>query len=172
VEICALQEVDSFTARCGHCDQLTVLLEILRERSGVHWEGVYAPAIPFDGGEYGIALVSRYQIEQASTVKIALPAEQKHEGGRFEDRVLLNARIRVGEKLLTVLNTHFGLMPAEQDLSVQAVADTLAKSEGALLLAGDFNVQPQDAHIEALCKMLTPAGDRGQLPLTYSSVHP
>ena len=172
VEICSLQEVDRFVPRSGNCDQLEVLLQILRERSGVNWEGVYAPAIPLDGGEYGVALVSRYPIEQSNTEKVALPVEQWFEGGRFEDRVLLTARIRVGEEILTVLNTHFGLMPAEQDLSVKAIANAVAKNEGALLLAGDFNAQPDDAHIEALCKMLTLAAERDRLPLTYSSDRP
>ena len=33
-------------------------------------------------------------------------------------------------------------------------------------------MQPQDEHIDALCKILTLTGERDRLPLTYSSDQP
>lgn len=52
-DVVALQEVDSVTQRIGGCD----LLGELGKLTGM--QQVYAPAISFDGGKYGIGLLCR-----------------------------------------------------------------------------------------------------------------
>lgn len=168
LDICALQEIDVHTKRCGGVHQLEELLKLLSARTGEVWQGHFAKAIPFGGGEYGVALVSRYPITGVRTRAVALPDAQKT-SVRFEDRVLLIVSLEVEGHPLTVINTHFGLMPAEQDLSVQYVAEEMRHIDTPVLLAGDFNVEPDDPHIAALCRVLTPAAAPEAMPLSYPS---
>lgn len=168
LDICALQEIDVHTKRCGGVHQLEALLQLLSAKTGENWQGHFAKAIPFGGGEYGVALVSRYPITGVCTRAVGLSDAQKT-GGRFEDRVLLTVSLEVEGQPLTVINTHFGLMPAEQDLSVQYITEALQTIDTPVLLAGDFNVEPDDPHIAVLCRVLTPAAAPDAMPLSYPS---
>ena len=73
-DLVALQELDSVTNRSGKKD----VLQEVASRDGM--SGVYAPAIDYDGGKYGIGLMSKQQ--PLSVSRYALP-------GREEARALL-----------------------------------------------------------------------------------
>ena len=73
-DVVAVQEVDSVTGRSGGID----VLRTLGERTLMF--PTYAPAIDFDGGKYGVGMLSKEK--PVSYRYIALP-------GREEERVLL-----------------------------------------------------------------------------------
>ena len=76
-DVAALQEVDRVTERSGRVDQAAVLAD----RTGMH--AVFARAIGFEGGDYGIAVLSREAPRATRTVPLPSPHD--------EDRVLLVA---------------------------------------------------------------------------------
>ena len=75
-DVVALQEVDSVTQRIGGCDLLGELGKLTGMRQ------VYASAISFDGGKYGIGLLCRKK--PLAIRRVPLP-------GREEPRMLLIA---------------------------------------------------------------------------------
>lgn len=67
VDIIALSEVDNNTRRSGNVDQL----EKLKKLTGMY--GAFGKAIDFEGGEYGIAVLSRYPITRQATLLLPSP---------------------------------------------------------------------------------------------------
>lgn len=168
MDICALQEIDIGTKRSAGMDQLSELLSALSAKTGEQWQGRFAKSIAFDGGEYGVALVTRFPICAAVTRAVAVSPEQKAKDRRFEDRVLQMLTLEIDGHPLTVINTHFGLMPEEQALAVQYVAEEMEKIQSPLLLAGDLNATPESDTVAALSKLLCRAGE-APLPKTHPS---
>lgn len=121
----------------------------------------FAKAI--DVGEnnpYGNGFLSRVRIVHAETVMIPDPPVHTCDG-YYETRCLLKAELENG---LTVLVTHFGLNPDEQQNAVETVLQHL-KAERCVLM-GDFNVLPDDpvlAPIRAQMKDTAEAFDMPKL---------
>ena len=174
MDVCVLQEIDVYTRRSGHIDELGEILAALSAKTGEKWQGRFAKAISFDGGEYGVALVSRFPILEARVREVALPAEQKTAvdattaDDHFEDRVLLICTLEIEGRACTVIGTHFGLMPAEQALAVRTLAEEAAHVHTPLLFAGDLNATPESETITALGTFLQRVGE-DPLPYTHPS---
>lgn len=94
VDVVALQEVDKLTARNGRVDQAAELAKL----TGM--QAVFGRAIDFDGGEYGLAFLSRYPLHDA--VIYPLPSGQR------EQRIAFSAKVDVPEfpAPITLFNTH------------------------------------------------------------------
>lgn len=121
----AIQEVDSATNRSG---QSFVLGDIA---SGAGMRHVFAPAISFDGGLYGIGLLSR--IAPDSVSRIPLP-------GREESRMLLVAHFDD----CIVIATHLSLTPDDALSSTRIIKDVASRYGGKpVILMGDLNSLPQ-----------------------------
>ena len=96
--------------------------------------------IPFGQGPYGNAMLSKYAIVEVKTISIPDP-EPKRFDDYYETRCLLKAKLENG---VTVLISHFGLNPDEQENAVKTVAQHIEDEK--CILMGDFNVLP-DSHI-------------------------
>lgn len=134
-DVVGLQEMRGEGPREDYEDQTKILAEKL---GFFHY---FAEAIRV-GGEnpYGNALLSRYPILSAETVKIPDPQEKVYDRG-YESRCLLKAKIDVGSGL-EVLVCHFGLNPDEAENAVKTVVSRLP--EETCVLMGDFNVKPEN----------------------------
>ena len=96
-DIVALQEVDVHTKRSG-----TGLNQAayLAQKTGLHY--FFAKAINYEGGGYGVALLSKYPF--LDTVTFLLPNEP---GVTAEQRVLAKAVLKLpGNEEIVVANTH------------------------------------------------------------------
>ena len=102
----------------------------------------FARAIDHNGGQYGIALLSRYPILSCECVPI--PDSYDEQGNHPESRVHICATIDVNGKTIQVLTSHYGLSQAEQE---HAVAETLRLKDASLptIFMGDLNAQDTDA---------------------------
>lgn len=130
-DVVALQELDSVTRRSGGVD----ILRELAEQTLMH--RVYAPAIDYQGGKYGIGLLSK---EKPLKYKfIPLP-------GREEKRVLLVAEF---EKYVFCA-THFSLTEADQLASIPLILAEIEKAGKPVFLAGDLNAHPDSPVMKAL----------------------
>ncbi len=132
-DLVALQEVDRRAARTGSVDQPVEYARMLG------MEGQFGSAMPFQGGDYGQMLLSRWPMEGFRVVR--LPGTP----GR-EPRIAVTAAIEVpGFGKVQWTGCHLDASRTDEDRWEQAGA--LLREFGATphpaLLAGDFNATPE-----------------------------
>ena len=132
-DVVAVQEVDSVTNRSN---QKYVLGEIA-ERTQMH--ACFAPAIDFDGGKYGIGLLSKKAPIHLQTM--ALP-------GREEARTLILAEF---EDYIYCC-THLSLTEEDRMKSLDILKAFAISYKKPLFLAGDMNAEPESDFIKELQK--------------------
>src|SRR5262249_37308673 len=99
-DVVLLQEVDKGTRRSGNVDQPA---EYSR-RTGMHV--AFGRSLNYDGGEYGIAMLSRWPIRRDTTIHLPVTPPQERSGGSHEPRVATRATVSSPYGDLTFLNTH------------------------------------------------------------------
>ena len=134
-DVIALQELDSMTGRSGHHDQLGELAS----RTGYHQ--VFGAAIDFDGGQYGVGILTREM--PLSTKRIPLPGE--------EPRLLLVVEL----KDFVIACTHLDLNDAQRLASVPLIVEEAQRWQKPFLLAGDWNDSPDSELLEAMTQYFT-----------------
>ena len=132
-----LQEVDSATERSGGIDQAAELARHL----GMH--ATYAKTIPYKGGEYGIAVLSREK--PLSVERMSLP-------GR-EPRVLLLCEF----KDFWFCDTHLALEAENRQKGVEIISMAVAErsQKKPVFLVGDWNAKPQSQTLDAMREFMT-----------------
>lgn len=139
-DVVALQELDSVTSRNHGRDALT----LLKEKTGLY--GVYASAIPFDGGSYGIGVLSKEK--PLKWKKIPMP-------GREEARMMLV----VEYKDFVWCATHQSLTPADQQAAVELIVQATGGYHKPVFLAGDMNSTPESEVQQSLSRHFTALND-------------
>ena len=132
-DVVAIQEVDSMTNRSG---QKYVLGEIA-ERTQMH--GYFAPAIDYDGGKYGIGLLTK---------QVPLRLQSLPLPGRDEARTLILAEFTD----YIYCCTHMSLTEEDRMKSLELVKAFTSSSTKPLFLAGDMNAEPESGFIKELQK--------------------
>lgn len=128
----ALQEVDNGLSRSQRLDEA----KIFSDATNMHYE--FAKAIDFDGGEYGVALLSK--VKPIATKRIPLP-------GSEEKRVLLICEFENA----VVCCTHFSLTEEDRIKSVEILkAELCGKYNKPTFVMGDLNSTPDSKVIELL----------------------
>jgi len=127
----ALQELDSATLRLNKA----VTLNELAAKTGMF--ATYRGSINFQGGKYGIGILTRKK--PLSTEAIPLP-------GKEEQRSLLIVEM----KDYVFCCTHLSLTPADRVTSVRMIADKLQKYTKPVFLAGDLNSSINSTEISNL----------------------
>lgn len=143
-DLVALQEVDRRAQRTGSVDQAAELARL----TGLH--GWYGAAMPFQGGEYGQCLLSRWPLQEPKVVR--LPGSR----GR-EPRIAVTALVGVpGMGTIRWVGLH--LDASRDDLDRWAQAGALLEAFGSeahpCLMAGDFNATPES---RVMHRLLDPA---------------
>ncbi|HSJ06937.1 MAG TPA: endonuclease/exonuclease/phosphatase family protein [Longimicrobiales bacterium] len=158
-DVVLLQEVDRRTLRSGGEDHYDTLMRL----TGMH--GGFASSLDYQGGEYGVAVLSRHPIDSAQTVRLHVQPPQERAGGSFEPRVGIHVVLRTPRGPVHVVNTH--LDPAgEATFRHQEVIALLAHASGsvppdaALIVGGDLNARPDTPEVAALRLSFTDAWER------------
>ena len=141
-DVVLLQEVDRGTTRSGKVDQL----QVLGERTG--YATVFGRSLDYDGGEYGIAALSRGGFYFKDTTPLRVEPAQMRAGGSREPRValLVVPRTRIGS--MQLVNTHLDASRddthrlQESQMLLNVVRSRLSP-ETPVLLGGDLNSEPQ-----------------------------
>lgn len=140
-DVALLQEVDRRTERSGRVDQVAELAGM----TGYH--AAFGRTLDYQGGEYGIAVLSRWPITGDTLIPLPVSPPQERAGGSYEPRGVLHARIAAPGGTLHVLNTH--LDPSRHDgyrrqeiEAVLAIAERLRESGEPVLFGGDLNAEP------------------------------
>ena len=135
-DVIGLQEVDDRAKRSGAVAEA----EYLGKALGMHH--AFGRFMDYQGGAYGMAILTRYPIESAT--EVPLP-----EGN--EPRTALAVRVQLPDgRPLTIVNVHFDWV--RDDTFRFAQADALAKYldavQGPYILLGDFNDVPDSRTLE------------------------
>jgi endonuclease/exonuclease/phosphatase family metal-dependent hydrolase len=153
-DLVALQEVDLGTERTDRVAQA----EELAKLTGMHF--VYGPAMDYQGGNYGDAVLSRFPIR--SWRFVMLPWEQ---GNQREPRVaVVTTVVLPHDRKLIFVSTHFDHTHEPSDRYVQAKALNGALEERmgrspAAILAGDFNCESSSPPMQELMSQWTLISD-------------
>jgi len=140
-DLVLLQEVDRNTQRSGPADQPAALARL------TGYSVAFGRTIGFQGGDYGIALLSRWPIQRDTLIPLAVAAAGGT-GEVREQRGVLVATVAAPGGSLAVLNTHLDASGAD-DWRVREIADVVRvaaakRGDGLpMLLGGDFNARPE-----------------------------
>ena len=144
-----LQEVDRRTARSGGVDQPAMLAR----ETGMHV--VFGSAMEYDGGEFGVAVLSRWPIidSRVHPLDIAIPQELAERP--YEPRTLVHITAQAPGGPVHVLTTHVDhngdpVFRQLQLMQLLAYVATEIPRGARVILGGDLNAQPAAAEIRAL----------------------
>lgn len=132
-DVVAVQELDSVTGRSNHTD----VLRELGERTQMHW--FFAPAIDYDGGKYGIGLLTK--TKPLAVRRLPLP-------GREEERALLIAEF---DRFFFAC-THLSLTREDREKSLAILKAEATRAGKPFFLAGDLNAEIGSEFIKELQK--------------------
>lgn len=126
LDIVGLQEVDIGTGRVNGADTLKELSDFTGYKYAVFFK-----TIDFWGGDYGIAILSKYPIVETKRIEI--------DSEIHEQRVLGMAKIEVCGKIISFFATH--LSWEDDDLRVRQIGflNSVVSVEENFILTGDFN---------------------------------
>jgi endonuclease/exonuclease/phosphatase family metal-dependent hydrolase len=159
-DVVTLQEIDRGAARSGRADQPREL----GRRLGM--EHAYGAFMTFQGGEYGMAVLSRFPIRAARN--LPLP------DGRLEPRTALAIEVESPLGPITVIGVHLDWL--EEDAGRFAQAEALLAHaddlDGPVVLAGDFNDRPGSRTISLVRERCVEAPKSGPSSLTFPADAP
>ena len=140
-DLVAVQEVDKKTTRVDGVDQAALLGRL------TEMNVAFGAAMPFSGGHYGQAILSRFPIEDIKTYPLPYQFGQ-------EPRALLETTIvpENGLPKLVFMGTH--LSNQSEKTRIQQVKEIRVKARGRkdtpMILAGDFNARPGSSPIKEM----------------------
>ena len=132
-DVVAIQELDSMTKRSNQTYVLGEVAKLTRMKD------LYGPAINYNGGKYGVGILSK---------KHPLKVSQYPLPGRDEKRTILIAEFE--DYIFSC--THLALTEDDRNLSL-AIIDSIAASQNKpFIIAGDMNAEPGSDFVKGLQK--------------------
>lgn len=132
-DVCAIQELDYKTKRSKGVDVLGELARLSEMTPS------YGPAIDYQGGQYGIGVLTK---EKPIKVEFfPLP-------GREEQRCLLLVEM----ERFVFCCSHWSLTREDRDATVSIVTEKMREQKKPVFICGDFNASPTDDAIKNLQK--------------------
>lgn len=148
-DVALLQEVDRRTTRSGGVDQLAELERLTGLR------GAFGRTLDYQGGEYGIAVITRGAILHDTLIPLPVEPPQERAGGSREPRGMQDVLVVLRGDTLRVLNTHIDASADDRYRRQEAAAIIIharaLRAAGArVLIGGDFNSTPESVVQEML----------------------
>ena len=136
-DVITLQEIDVGTERTERVDQATRLGELLG------MQAFFGDFMPYQGGEYGMAVLSRLPVARVTNHRLP-------DGD--EPRTGLEVEVRVGPegRHVSVVGVHFYRTPEERLAQADSLSAILEAREHPVILAGDFNSRRGDRILRSL----------------------
>ena len=123
--------------------------KIIADRLNMNY--YFGQAISISKGDYGNAILSKYEIINPSTIKIPDP-KLKDENVYYESRVIIKCEINN----IIILGTHLGLAKSERALGIETLLSLVTKlnnNNQKFAILGDFNMTPNDDLLVPLLKV-------------------
>ncbi|CAN5846782.1 endonuclease/exonuclease/phosphatase family protein [soil metagenome] len=146
-DIVALQEVDVHTGRSGKMDEA----RLLAEKAGMK-AYFFAKAIDHDGGDYGVAILSNFDLLE--THHYPLPDDPAL---KSEPRVLATARMKTPRGFEFIFATTHLEVRGESNrlIQVEEIKQIVTATPLPMVIAGDFNAQPDSETIRRIDQLFT-----------------
>ncbi len=136
-DFACLQEVDKETARSDGIDQAARLAELLTEATGTRYYGTFGKGRDYQGGEFGVAIISKQQ--PLSMTNVAIP-----EGS--EPRSLLICEFAD----FYVATVHLDTDTTYRATSLSIVKAALSQLSKPVFITGDWNDTPSSATLAVM----------------------
>jgi endonuclease/exonuclease/phosphatase family metal-dependent hydrolase len=129
-DLVGLQEVDRGVQRTQRIDEIAELSKLTR------MDHAFAFNLPYQGGQYGVAILSRFPI-RATDHRLYKNLREA------ERRGLIRAEIRIDGRLVHFVTTHLDYQHDDGRLfEAQQMLGALTDVKGPLIVVGDFNDTP------------------------------
>ncbi len=143
-DLVALQEVDVHTERSGKQSHQA---KELAEKTGMYYH--FAKAVDRSGGDYGVAVLSRFPIIKGESFRLPLT-----EGSKGEIRAAALIRIKIFGEETVFMSAHLDhLTDADRKLQVEELNKIISSnSKYPLIFGADLNMTPDNSVIKILEK--------------------
>lgn len=145
-DLVALQEVDINTERSGKgLNQAKQIADL----TGMKF--YFSKAIDHQGGDYGVAVLSKYPI--VDSARFALPIKKD-----LVEEMRTIAAITVllpSKQKIIFASTHLGLNEPNRLLQAETIMEHFGKEKLPMILAGDFNAEPESKVVNYFDKYFT-----------------
>ncbi len=163
-DLVGLQEVDRGVRRTNGVDQIAELARLTK------MEYAFAPNLDYQGGKYGVAVLSRHPI-------LAIDHRRFQNLREAERRGFLRVEIGLGRRRVHFVTTHLDYQHADGRLfEARQLLKALGDVRGPVILSGDFNDEPTGETYKLLAQTYIDAyGDGVNDPaggLTYPADKP
>lgn len=155
-DLVALQEIDVRTTRSG-----TDLDQIQALATKTNMKFFFAKGIDYGGGEYGVGILSKFDILDSK--RYPLPSDPDTKG---EPRVLATVRVKNQQGFEFIFgSTHLDAQKANtnREMQITEITKIAASQTLPMILAGDFNATPDnqviktlDQHFQRTCTTCAP----------------
>ncbi|WP_025763618.1 endonuclease/exonuclease/phosphatase family protein [Dyadobacter tibetensis] len=147
-DLVALQEVDVNTIRSGKGNNQA---RLLAEKTGMNY--YFSKAIDYEGGDYGVAILSRYSIQDSMRLDLPIHANLPE-----ETRTLAAVTVSVAPgRQVIFASTHLGLKAANRRLQVENILSHFKPFDKEVILAADFNATPDSEEMKMLYPFFSPS---------------
>lgn len=161
-DIVGVQEVDSVCNRSGKVDQM----KFLAEATGMYF--AYARHFAFDGGSYGIGILSKFPLTDVKDHRIILTSSGKSDAAT---RALLTAKIFSGTREILFATVHMDYRDSNSRFAQsQDLVRILGSIPSPVILTGDFNAEPGTKELLNLENILTDTGK--DTDLSFPAIKP
>jgi len=138
----ALQEIDNKTQRVNGMDLAAEM------GARTHLFSVFGKAMRYDGGEYGVAILSAFPVIDVQNVNLPFSS-----GKEPRTALAVLVKLPMGDTI-RFISTHLDHTPLMSDRmeQVKKIDAVLGKDHVPSILAGDLNAQPESESIQLLRK--------------------
>ena len=141
-DLVALQEIDVHTGRSGvNLDQAKELGKL------TNMNYYFSKSIDYDGGEYGVAILSRFAIKAHDRYSLQMPDST----GERRSVAVIRVEMFPGKEVLFA-STHLDLKFENRMAQVNQLIKISRQSKYPLIVAGDFNSLPSGKEMQSLRK--------------------
>jgi endonuclease/exonuclease/phosphatase family metal-dependent hydrolase len=139
-DLVALQEVDRGVERTRRVDQLKELASLTK------MDYAFAHNLNYQGGQYGVAVLSRLPILSIDHRRYAHLREAERRG-------FIRVEVEVGGRRVNFVNTHLDYQHADNRLfEAGQMLAALPRQDAPLIVAGDFNDEPSGTTYELMLR--------------------
>ncbi|MFT3902706.1 MAG: endonuclease/exonuclease/phosphatase family protein [Niabella sp.] len=160
-DVVTLQEIDVHTGRSGKdVDEA----QALAKKTGMY--AFFLKNIDYDGGAYGIAILSKSKWIDTATLHLPMDAAS---GGEPRGLATVILKMKRGRRVV-IACTHLDLKPQNRILQINAIEQFVKKSAYPVIIGGDFNALPGSDVINHLDGFMQRTCN--QCPYTIPETHP
>jgi endonuclease/exonuclease/phosphatase family metal-dependent hydrolase len=162
-DLVGLQEVDRAVKRTELRDEILELAKL----TGMDY--AFAHNLDFQGGQYGVAILSRFPIQKID--------HRKYENLReAERRGMIRVEVKVGNTIVNFVTTHLDYQYEDgRVFETEQLLKFLQRVRGPLIVVGDFNDEPSGSAYKLMLRRFQDAwtiGKAKEAGLSYPADKP